>query len=393
MNIKSAIITAGRALNRNRTRSALTSIGIIIGISSVIIMVGITNSARIAVQKKLYTAGTNAISVYNSARPLTERDMDDLKRMFPQIQYITPQIYQSPTSVKYKNRAINSRIYGVNNDFFYMMEYELQYGRYFTDIELISNDKVVVIGNTVRTEIFGHTNPIGEIILIMNVPFKVIGTLVSLGQALSGRDFDNLLVIPYTTVQRKVLGAKSFDTINAATYSSEQVDETVNNIKEYFRRVHSIPAGKPDDFKMETSKEKLKQADSITTLLQILAAFIASISLIVGGIGIMNIMLVSVSERTREIGIRMAIGAKKKDILMQFLIESVTLSSAGGIVGITFGLVIYFLIVTIVDWPFLFSPVSVIVSFLFASSVGIFFGYYPAKKASDLKPIDALRFE
>jgi putative ABC transport system permease protein len=393
MNIKSAFITAARALNRNRTRSALTSIGIIIGVSSVIIMIGVGNSAKIAIAKKMYTAGANAITVYNSARPLTERDMDDLKRMFQQIKYITPQIYRSYTPVKFKNRSLMSRVYGVNNNFFHMMDYEIQYGRYFTDIELVSNDKVVVIGNTVRTEIFGHSNPVGEVMLIMNVPFKVIGSLIPIGQALSGRDFDNLLVIPYTTVQTKIIGAKTFDQINAATYTSEQVDDTVDNIREYFRRIHSIPAGKPDDFKIETSKEKLKQADYIANILAILLAFIASISLIVGGIGIMNIMLVSVSERTREIGIRMAIGAKKKDILMQFLIESVTLSSAGGVVGITLGLVIYFLIVTIVDWPFLFSPASVVVSFLFASSVGIFFGYYPAKKASDLKPIDALRFE
>ncbi|MFH0974826.1 MAG: ABC transporter permease [Spirochaetota bacterium] len=393
MNVRNAFITALRALSRNKMRSALTSIGIIIGVSSVIIMIGIGNSARIAVKKKIYTAGANAISIYNSARPLTERDMDDLKRMFPQIQYITPQIYRSYTPVKYKNRSIKSRIYGVNNNYFSMMDYELQYGRYFTDIELISSDKVVVIGNTVRTELFGFTNPVGEVMLIMNVPFKIIGSLVPIGQALSGRDFDNILVIPYTTVQTKIIGSKSFDQLNASTYSAGQVDETVNYIREYFRRIHSIPAGKPDDFKMETSKDKLKQADYISNVLSILLAFIASISLIVGGIGIMNIMLVSVSERTREIGIRLAIGAKKKDILLQFLIESVTLSSAGGIVGITLGLVIYFLIVFFVDWPFLFSVPSVIVSFLFASFVGIFFGYYPAKKASDLKPIDALRFE
>ncbi len=341
----------------------------------------------------MYTAGANAITVYNSARPLTERDMDDLKRMFSQIKYITPQIYKSYTPVKYKNRSLTSRVYGVNNNFFYIKDWETQYGRYFTDLEITANDKVVVIGNTVRTEIFGFTNPVGEIMLIMNIPFKVIGCLVPFGQALSGRDYDNLLVIPYTTAQTKVIGNKAFEQIIAATYTAEQVDDTVDSIREYFRRIHSIPYGKPDDFKMETSKEKLKQADYITNILSILLAFIASISLIVGGIGIMNIMLVSVSERTREIGIRMAIGAKKKDILMQFLIESVTLSSAGGIVGITLGLIIYFLIVTIVDWPFLFSLMSVIVSFLFASSVGIFFGCYPAKKASDLKPIDALRFE
>ncbi|MBN2403412.1 MAG: ABC transporter permease [Spirochaetes bacterium] len=393
MNIKSAIITAARALNRNRTRSALTSIGIIIGVSSVIIMIGISNSARIAVAKKMYTAGANAITVYHSDRPLTERDMDDLKRMFTQIKYITPQMYKSFMSVKYKNRSLASRLYGVNNNFFYIKGWEIQYGRFFTDIEIASNDKVVVIGDTVRTEIFGFTNPVGEIMNIMGIPFKIVGSLVPFGQALSGRDFDNLLVIPYTTAQTKIIGDKAFEQIIAATHTAEQVDSTVDSIRNYFRSIHSIPYGKPDDFRIETSKQQLKQADNIANILSILAAFTASISLIVGGIGIMNIMLVSVSERTREIGIRMAIGAKKNDILMQFLIESVSLSSAGGVVGITLGLVIYFLIVTIVDWPFIFSPVSVVVSFLFASSVGIFFGYYPAKKASDLKPIDALRFE
>ncbi len=393
MNIKSALITAARALNRNRTRSALTSIGIIIGVSSVIIMIGVGNSAKIAIAKKMYTAGANAISVYGSARPLTERDMNDMKRMFTQIQYITPQIYKSYTPVKYKNRSIMSRVYGVNNNFFYIKDWEMQYGRYFSDLEIASNDKVVVIGNTVRTEVFGFSNPVGEIVLIMNVPFKVVGSLVSFGQALSGRDYDNLLVIPYTTAQTKIVGSKNFEQIISATFSPEQVDGTVDSIRDYFRRIHSIPYGKPDDFKIETTKDRLKQADYITNILAILLAFIASISLIVGGIGIMNIMLVSVSERTREIGIRMAIGARKKDILMQFLIESVTLSSAGGVVGITLGLLIYFIIVSIVDWPFIFSIASVIVSFLFASSVGIFFGYYPAKKASDLKPIDALRFE
>lgn len=393
MNIKSAFKTALRALSRNKMRSALTSIGIIIGVSSVIIMIGIGNSARIAVKKKIYTAGANAITVYNSARPLTERDMTDLKRQYTQIQYCTPQIYKTPAPLKYKNRSLPSRIYGVNNNFFSINDWEIQYGRYFTELELAANDKVVVIGNTVRTEIFGFTNPVGEIVLIMNVPFKVIGTLLSRGQALSGRDFDNVLIMPYTTVQTKIIGSKIFDQIIYSTYTAEQVDDTVNSIRDYFRRVHSIPEGKPNDFRIETSKEKLKQADYIANVLSVLLAFIASISLIVGGIGIMNIMLVSVSERTREIGIRMAIGAKRKDILIQFLIESVTLSSVGGVVGITLGLLIYFLIVFFVDWPFLFSILSVLVSFLFASSVGIFFGYYPAKKAADLKPIDALRFE
>ncbi len=393
MNIKNAFITALRALGRNKMRSALTSIGIIIGVSSVIVMIGIGNSARIAVKKRIYTAGANAISIYNSARPLTERDMDDLSRIFPQIKYITPQVYKSRIPVKYKNRSIISRVYGVKNDFFLLKDWGTQYGRYFTDLEIASSDKVVVIGNTVRTEIFGYINPVGNVIHINMIPFKVVGSLVEVGQAFSGRDFDNLLVIPYTTAQTKITGDKSFDQINIATYSIDDVDSTVVSVRDYFRRKHSIPSGKPDDFKMETSKEKLKQADYIANVLSILLLFIASISLIVGGIGIMNIMLVSVSERTREIGIRMAIGAKRKDILSQFLIESITLSSVGGIIGIVLGIVIYFLIVFFVGWPFLFSLMSVLVSFLFACAIGIFFGYYPAKKASNLRPIDALRFE
>ncbi|MBN2041512.1 MAG: ABC transporter permease [Spirochaetes bacterium] len=393
MNLRNAFITALRALSRNKMRSALTSIGIIIGISSVIIMVGIGNSARIAVKKRIYTAGANAITIYDSQKPLTMRNLEDIKRMFTQIQYITPQIYKSKLLVKYKKREIVSRIYGVNNDFFKLKDWDVIYGRYFSDLDIASGNRVVVIGETVRTEIFGYVNPVGEIIQIDSIPFKVIGSLTELGQAFSGRDFDNLLVIPYTTAQVRIIGEKKFDEIITSTFSTEEVDSTTTSIRDYLRIKHSIPPGKPDDFRMETSKDKLKQADYIANVLRILLAFIASISLIVGGIGIMNIMLVSVSERTREIGIRMAIGAKRKDILTQFLIESITLSSAGGIIGITLGLLIYFLIVFFVNWPFLFSPLWVLISFLFASSVGIFFGYYPAKKASQLKPIDALRFE
>jgi putative ABC transport system permease protein len=295
--------------------------------------------------------------------------------------------------VKFKNRSLQSRVYGVNNDFLHMQDWELMYGSYFTEQQIHANEKIVILGNTVRTEIFGSLNPRGETILINNFPFRVIGSLMGAGQALSGRDFDNILIMPYTTAQTKITGSRIFDQINLATYNADQVDDTVDAVRDHFRRMHSIPYGKPDDFKLETSKDKLKKADEITTILQYLLAFIASISLVVGGIGIMNIMLVSVSERTREIGIRMAIGAKKKDILMQFLIESITLSSAGGFMGITLGILIYFIIVFFVDWPFLFSPASVLISFGFASSIGIFFGYYPAKKASDLKPIDALRSE
>lgn len=393
MNLENTFVTAARALNRNKMRSVLTSIGIIIGVSSVIIMIGLGNSAKIAVRQRITNYGVNALSVYKSQKPLTKRDTENLKRMFPEIKYITPVIYKSYIIVKYKNKNMLSRVYGVNEDFFKIRGYEIKYGRFFTDIEIASTAKVVVIGNSVRTTLFGKIDPIGSVILIRNVPFKIVGSLAESGEAFSGRDFDNLLVMPYTTAGIKITGERQYDELNIATHTPEMVDIMKKNVTEYLRRVHSIPPGNPDDFHLETSQEKLKVADDISNYLSILLAFIASISLIVGGVGIMNIMLVSVSERTREIGIRMAIGAKKRDILTQFLIESVTLSSAGGIVGIIFGLSTYYIIVYFVEWPFLLSIMSIIISFLFAFMVGIFFGYYPAKKAANLRPIEALRYE
>ncbi|HQG41598.1 MAG TPA: FtsX-like permease family protein, partial [Spirochaetota bacterium] len=229
-------------------------------------------------------------------------------------------------------------------------------------------------------------------VIINSVPFKVIGVLSELGQSFGGKDFDNIVIMPYGTVQRKIEGNRKIDRIYVSVYSEQQLDETIKYIRDYLHRVHRIP---PDvnEFRITTSKERLEMAEYISKTLAMLLAGIASISLFVGGVGIMNIMLVSVSERTREIGIRMAIGAKRRDILSQFLIESITLSGLGGIIGILLGLFFYYIITYIVDWPYIFSFTSVIISFLFSCAVGIFFGYYPAKKASDLKPIEALRYE
>lgn len=392
MNIKNSFLSSVRALNKNKMRSALTSVGIIIGVSSVIIMVGMGSSARIAVKSKITTYGSNAMSIYDSKRPLSTRDLDNLRALF-QVKYITPVLYDTYIPTKYLSKNMLSRVFGVSVDFFRIKEWELLYGRYFTDLEIRSFAKVVIIGETVRQELFGNQNPIGRTIIIRNVPFQVIGVLVEVGQAFSGRDFDNLMVVPYTTCGVKLFTRKGFDEIYVATHTESMVDETVDVVEQYFRRVHSIPHGSPNDFKIKTSKEKLKIANEISNTLSILLAGIASISLFVGGVGIMNIMLVSVSERTREIGIRMAIGAKRRDILLQFLIESVTLSSVGGIIGISLGLAIYYVIIYFVKWPFLFSTFSILISFFFAFAVGIFFGFYPARKASNLKPIEALRYE
>jgi putative ABC transport system permease protein len=394
MNFQSVFNASVRVLSKNKMRSALTSIGIIIGVSSVIMMIGIGNSARVEVREMMHTYGANSMSVFRSDKiPLTQRNVDDLKKTVSQIKYITPIIKKRDILVKFRNRNMYSRVIGVNNDFFRIKEWPLQYGRYFTELEILSRDKVVVIGDSVKVTLFGNVNPIDEVIIVSSVPCKVIGSLVEMGQSFSERDLDNVLLLPYKTVLTKFVASNWFDEIYVATHAETMVKETKKILRGYFRRTHQIPPGRKDDFEIKTSSEQLKLAEYISKTLAILLAFIASISLFVGGVGIMNIMLVSVNERTREIGIRMAIGAKKRDILIQFITESVILSSVGGIVGITVGLIGYYIIVLFVKWHFIFSLLSVIVSFFFSFMVGIFFGYYPAKKASDLKPIEALRFE
>ncbi|HSV95861.1 MAG TPA: ABC transporter permease [Spirochaetota bacterium] len=392
MNMSNLLLTALRSLGKNKMRSALTSLGIIIGVASVIMMVGIGNSARVAVRDKVYTYGANAMSI-SSERPFTERDLERLRRTTSYIKYITPMSGRKAINVKYENRFLESRVRGVNNDFFRIQEWPVTYGRYFTELEILSYEKVAILGDSARLALFGNTNPVGRIILVNNVPFHVIGSLSELGQAFSGRDQDNVVILPFTTTGLKIEGRRDFNEIFASTYSEDLVEKTAGEIRRSLRIERSVLPGQPEDFTVKTSREKLEMAEYIAKTLAILLAGIASISLIVGGIGIMNIMLVSVSERTREIGIRMAIGARKQDILLQFLIEAVTLSTGGGIAGITLGIIIYFIITIAVGWSFLFSLFSIAISFLFSGAVGIFFGYYPARKASSLKPIDALRYE
>jgi len=392
MDFPNLLITALRALAKNKIRSILTSIGIVIGVSSVIVMIGIGQSASIAVEERVSTYGKNAMEIASYHNLLTENDSSYIKNNLPQVQYSSIIITKSNIQINYKDRALMSALYGVENDYFKMKIWPLFSGRYFADMEIETHERVVIIGSTVMREIFLYEEPIGKIVIINSVPFKVIGVLSELGQSFGGKDFDNVVIMPYGTVQRKIEGNRKIDRIYVSVYSEQQLGETIEYIQDYLHRVHRIP---PDvnEFRITTSKERLEMAEYISKTLAMLLAGIASISLFVGGVGIMNIMLVSVSERTREIGIRMAIGAKRRDILSQFLIESITLSGLGGIIGILLGLFFYYIITYIVDWPYIFSFTSVIISFLFSCVVGIFFGYYPAKKASDLKPIEALRYE
>ncbi|MDA3899125.1 MAG: ABC transporter permease [Spirochaetes bacterium] len=398
MNLRINIVTAMRALRRNKMRSMLTSIGIIIGISSVIAMIGIGSSAQIAVREKIFSYGANAVQVrliHGKAAAIS--DLEKLRQYIPQIKYLTPNEYTSErrasTTHTYKQKKMNVRINFVDVDYFDIQKRSATSGRIFTKNEIEQYAKVVVIGARVRDELFVLEDPIGKQVWINNTTYTVIGVLDEKGEAISGEHFDELSIIPYTTGLRRFLNRTSFDNILAVPYNDKDLDLVTEMIKKYYIEKFSLIDNYDTYFRVSSSQDRMQIADDITNALSILLAGIASISLFVGGVGIMNIMLVSVTERTREIGIRMAIGAKKNDILLQFLLESIVLSSLGGIVGVFLGLMVYYIMTQIVQWPFVFSVGAIFISVFFAACVGIFFGYYPSKKAANLKPIDALRFE
>jgi putative ABC transport system permease protein len=405
MKILNILLSAFRALQRNKMRSFLTMLGIIIGVGAVIAMLAIGQGAEYSVKEQIAALGTNVLMVYpgaqqqagvrtaaGSAITLTEEDALAIARECPAVQYVSPGAFAGGQVIA-GNMNWSTQIQGVGTDYLEIRQWQIEYGNFFTDQDVKSAAKVCVLGKTVADNLFPESSPVEQTVRVRNVPFKVVGVLMKKGQNASGQDQDDLILAPYTTVIRRLSHWPNLRSILVSATSSKDISVAQTQISDLLRMRHKIQPYEPEDFTIRNQTDLAATATATTDILTILLASIASVSLLVGGIGIMNIMLVSVTERTREIGIRMSIGARSKDILTQFLIEALVLSLLGGIVGIILGVAGSSIISNIAKWPTIVTPFSIILSFGFSIAIGIFFGFYPARKAAMLNPIDALRYE
>jgi putative ABC transport system permease protein len=394
-----------KALNRNKMRTALTMLGMIIGVGAVITMVALGNGAQQSIESQIQSAGTNVIMVNSGnwsvggvrqgqgmANTLIPDDATAIRDL-PGVQYVAPGVDQGAQIVA-GNQNWFTRISGTDVDLPLIRSWGVASGQFFTSEDVRSAAKVAVIGETVRTMLFGEeVDPIGQIIRVRNQPFKVVGVMAPKGQSAMGQDQDDAVFAPYTTVQKKFRGITYIQNITVSAASADNVEKVRADIEVLLRVRHKIQPGDNDDFMVRTLEDIAAVRTEATKTMTGLLASIAGVSLLVGGIGIMNIMLVSVTERTREIGLRLAIGARGRDVLMQFLVEAVVLSLLGGTIGIGLGYGLSRGLTQFLQWPTFVSPDAVAISFGFAAGIGIFFGFYPARKASALDPIEALRYE
>ena len=406
MNYSNLIKIAKNALMRNKFRAFLTMLGIIIGVASVIAMLAIGQGSKKSIQDQMSSMGSNLVFIMpgsqqrggiqmgnSSSQALKLTDVEAIRLQCPDITAVSPEVRTSGQAV-FGNSNWPTSIYGGNIQYFGIKKIEVESGRIYTDQEISSLAKVCLIGKTVIKNIIPKgTDPIGQTIRFKNIPMKVIGVLAEKGENSFGQDQDDLLISPYTTVQRRFLAIDYIQGIYTSAISEEKTQDAIAELQAVMRKQHKIAKPEDDDFRVMSQSELVKTFSSISDILTTLLGAIAGISLLVGGIGIMNIMYVSVTERTREIGLRMSIGGKGIDILMQFLIESTMLSVVGGLIGIGFGYLISAVVGSLMGWPVVIMTQSVVVSFLVCAAIGIFFGWYPAKKASNLNPIDALRYE
>jgi putative ABC transport system permease protein len=407
MNLLMIIRVAFRALVRNKMRAALTMLGIIIGVAAVIAMVSIGQGASASVQAQIESIGTNLLFVSAGAQnvggvrsgtgdtgtnTLTVDDLDAIKREVPSVSMVTPNV-NARSQLVAGNMNWNTAVTGVSEQYPEIRKWPVGSGSFFTDADVRTAARVIVIGQTLADNLYPGTDPIGQDIRVLNLPFRIVGVMARKGQDPQGRDQDDVAFAPYTTVQKKILGRDRVQIAFVSAISQDATYTAQSQITDLLRQRHKLTANEPNDFTVRNMTDVAEAANETSKTMTILLACIAGVSLLVGGIGIMNIMLVSVTERTREIGIRMAIGARSSAVRTQFLIESIVLSLTGGTVGIILGVGLSLAIPAMLGWPTLVSMMAIVGSVIFSAAVGIFFGYYPARKAAALDPIDALRYE
>jgi putative ABC transport system permease protein len=405
MNWSATFKIALRALRRNSLRTGLTMLGIIIGVGAVVAMVAIGAGAKSQVEAQIASLGENVILIFSgsttssgirtglgSAGTLKIEDAEAIAREVPGVALVSPEV-RIAQQVAAGNQNWMTQILGESPDYFTIRQWPIVAGTAFTEQDVRGATKVAVIGQTLARQIFAEEDPVGQVIRIKQVPFTIVGLLAPKGLSVMGTDQDDVVVMPYTSAMKRVTGQTMLRGISIQTTDKNSLRPAQEQIVALLRQKHRILAAKDDDFTVRSQEEIAEAAMATSRVMTVLLGSIAGVSLLVGGIGIMNIMLVSVTERTREIGIRMAVGAHGRDILRQFLIEAITLSSLGGIIGIALGALASKLLAHFNSWPTILSPLSMCAAFGFSAAVGIFFGYYPARKAAALDPITALRYE
>jgi len=408
INVPDTLKISLRAIRINKMRSGLTMLGIIIGVGSVIAMLAVGTGASEKIRQQISSIGSNLLLIHpgsttsgglrmgmGSQPTLTKDDADAILREIPKVQEVAP-VLSGVAQVVYGNQNWSTGVYGSTPGIFVVRDLSLVAGRIFTEQDIRSATKVAVLGQTVVTNLFGSSNPIGQVVRIKKLPFTVIGVLAEKGQSMQGQDQDDIIYIPVTTAQKKIFGTAfpgMVRNIMVKVRHADDLNAVENELNSLLRQRHRIGPREDNDFQVRNLTDMMQMAEQSSRIMTLLLGAIASVSLLVGGIGIMNIMLVSVTERTREIGIRMAVGAKTWDIRLQFMIEALTLSLMGGVIGIILGIGGAKILNVMAGWETVVSTFSVLLAFGFSALVGIFFGFYPAYKASLLNPIDALRYE